>query len=382
MSLDKTKLCNQLKVVEQIKESSDSVTLVLDIPEKLRDKFRYSAGQFVTFFLDIDGQELHRSYSLCTSPDFDQKFAVTIKRVPGGRGSTFLTESVRVGDELWTTPPAGRFTLPEKIAEQKLVFFAAGSGITPIFSLIKSALKKTTLPCLLFYQNRTEDAVIFRSQLDELEKISQGRFTVTHVLSNPDSEWKGLRGRAHHNMIREFLIRHQVGIRSLYFLCGPTGFMETVETALISMSVDPLKIISESFATSPSPAEGPETTPPSAVTAAAKTNAPDLTGMVTIGDPSDVGSPELIEVRWEGETKTVPYKGNASILETLLDADLNPPYSCMDGACMACMAKVEKGLVYQADPGILCDDNIEAKECLTCQSRPASKIVRVNYDAF
>ncbi len=378
MTLDKTKLCSPLKISERIAESTDTVTLVLDIPKDVEAKFRYRAGQFVTFFLDLNGEELHRSYSLCTSPDFDTTFAVTVKRVPGGRGSTYLTESARVGDVLWTTPPAGRFVLPEKVSEQKFAFFAAGSGITPIFALVKSALRATNVPCVLFYQNRTEDSVIFRSALDELAATSNGRFSVTHVLSNPGAEWSGLRGRAHHAMIRDFLVRNQVGIRSLYYMCGPDGFMETISSTLKSMNVDSAKIIQESFATSVTPSASNEATANSETTS----EAPDLTDKVTIGDLASAGRAEQIEAVIDGETHVIPYKGNASILETLLDAGLNPPYSCMDGACLACLAKVEKGLVYQADPGILVDDNIEARECLTCQARPASKTIRVSYEVF
>ena len=378
MSLDKNKLCAPLKVVERIKESSDSVTLAFEIPKDHARKFHYRAGQFVTFFLDINGEELHRSYSLCTSPDCDQKFAVTVKRVPGGKASTFLTEHVRVGDVLWTTPPAGRFVLPEKITEQKLVFFAAGSGITPIFSLIKTALKTINLPCILFYQNRSEDSVLFHTALEDLAQTSADRLTVTHVLSNPASSWQGLSGRAHHGMIREFLARHKIGIRSLYFLCGPDGFMETVTSTLKSLGVESVKIVQESFATNITPAA----TTPELSSESSSDSAPDLTDKVTIGDLSSLATPQQIEAIIDGETKIVPYKGNSSILETLLDAELSPPYSCMDGTCMACMAKVEKGLVYQADPGILCDDNISASECLTCQARPAAKTVRINYETF
>ncbi len=377
MSLDKNKLCVPLKVIERVNESSDSVTLVLEIPKDNELKFRYRAGQFVTFFLDINGKEIHRSYSLCTSPDYDQKFAVTVKRVPGGKGSTFLTEQTRVGDILWTTPPAGRFVLPEKITEQKLVFFAAGSGITPIFSLIKTALKTTNLPCVLFYQNRSEDSVLFRAALDALAQTLPNRLHVTHVLSSPSSGWQGLSGRAHQGMIREFLVRYKIGIRSLYFLCGPDGFMETVTSTLKPMGVESTKIIQESFAASATPI-----TPTSGLSSEKAGAAPDLTDKVTIGDLSSLATPEQIEAVVDGETKIVRYKGTSSILETLLDAGLNPPYSCMDGTCMACMAKVEKGLVYQADPGILCDDNIDAGECLTCQARPAAKTIRINYETF
>jgi ferredoxin-NADP reductase/ferredoxin len=379
MSLERSKLCYELKITERIKETFDAVTLVFDIPDRLKEKFRYKAGQFVTFFLDIDGSELRRSYSLCTSPDYDQRFAVTVKRVAGGKGSTFLTEKTNVGDRLWTTPPAGRFTLPDKMTEQKLAFYAAGSGITPIISLIKSALKTTQLPTHLLYQNSQEDSIIFKGDLDELSR--SGRLTVVHILSNPEGAWNGPRGRVDSAKVRDFLIKQQIGIRSLHFLCGPDGFMKTIADTLRGLNVESTKIIQESFATLTSTAESATTTSAASKTAAGVV--PDLRGMVLIGDSAAQGdAPEQIEAIIDGVATTVPFKKNTSVLETLLDAGLNPPYSCMDGACMACMAKVESGLVYQKDPGILNDDNIDAGECLTCQARPASKTVRINYNTF
>jgi 3-ketosteroid 9alpha-monooxygenase subunit B len=160
-------------------------------------------------------------------------------------------------------------------------------------------------------------------------------------------------------------------------MCGPDAFMSTIRETLNEMNVPKDKINFETFV---SPAAPPKTTAaqPTATSSDFQLD-PDA---IVIGDKNEISKPEEIEVLLDGETRTVPHHKNSTVLESLIEAGMNPPYSCMDGACMACLAKVEKGAVYQNDLGILSDDNVEAKECLTCQARPASKKVRINFSVF
>lgn len=376
---DKNKLCSELKVIKKIQETEDTVSLVLEIPAHLHSKFRYRAGQFVTLFLD---DELRRSYSLASSPDCDVEFKITVKLVPGGRGSSYLVNKVTVGDTLWVTPPAGHFCMP-KIFENDLslhfLFYAAGSGITPIISMIKSALR--TIPnarCGLFYQNRFESNIIFKAELDGLQmKYSPSvnsdvtRFQIEYALSSAGPNWAGLRGRIDLKMLRDFLSRQNMSVSTRHFVCGPEGFMQMVLDTLAGEGVSKDTVMKESFST---PND-------KVANADKKLFSPPADGIL-VGDKTALDVPETIETIIDGESHIINYLEGETILNCLLDAKLNPPYSCMDGACMACIAKVEEGLVYQNELGILSDDNIEAKECLTCQARPASKIVKIHYETF
>jgi ring-1,2-phenylacetyl-CoA epoxidase subunit PaaE len=380
MSLDKTKLCKELVVSKTITETTDAVSLVFSIPKEFTTNFQYKPGQFVTLFLDINGQEVRRSFSLASSPDMDSEFKITVKRVPNGLASTHLTQKVKAGDKLWVTPPAGLFTLPADFNAKKVVLYAAGSGITPVYSILKSVLKKyPEATCLLVYQNKNSENTIYRREIQDLQSQFATKFQVENIYSDASADWPGLRGRLSSDQIRDLLVKHGAGIQSHHFMCGPDAFMSTIRETLAQLNVPKDKIHFESFA---------GVTPKS--TATANTSQPTPSGSnfqldpdaIVIGDKNEISAPEEIEVLLDGETRTVPHLKNSTILESLLEAGMNPPYSCMDGACLACMAKVEKGAVYQNDPGILSDDNIEAKECLTCQARPASKKVRINFSVF
>lgn len=378
MSLDKTKISYELKVIKKTKETPDTVSIVLEIPEALQEKFKYKAGQFVTFILDLPDGEIRRSYSLASSPEYDDEFKVAVKLVPGGKGSTYLVQELKVGDKLWTTPPAGAFCLPNHLESHKLGFFAAGSGITPIISLIKSALKTSEQnECYLLYQNKTEEGTIFNDELQKLQREFAPRFTADLIFSASTNSLHQLTGRTNRQVISEFLNRHQLSLRSTYFVCGPEGFMDNVESSLYELGVSKNFIMRESFTVSSKPTASENKAGADLTTSTFEIHEDDI----LIGDRSQLAPPETIEAILDGETHTIPYKKDATVLECLLDAELNPPYSCLDGACMACIAKVEEGLVYQNDMGILTDDNIQIKECLTCQARPASKKVKVNYDS-
>lgn len=367
---EKNKLCHELKVIKKIHETEDTISLVFDIPTDLRSKFRYRAGQFVTLFLNVSGsEEIRRSYSLSSSPDVDSEFKISVKLVPSGRGSNYLVHNVKVGDTLWVTPPAGHFCLPnlsEMTSPTHFLFYAAGSGITPVISLIKSALK--TMPqarCGLFYQSRNESNIIFRAELDNLRDQFKNKFQVDYALSNAKPSWSGLHGRVSSQMLREFLLRQNMPANALHFVCGPEGFMNEVLNSLSAAGVNKTAVIKESFSI---PTEKNHVSLP--------------TDVILIGDQISSEIPETIEAIIDGESHSVKYSEGKTVLDCLLDANLNPPYSCMDGACMACIAKVETGLVYQNELGILSDDNVAARECLTCQAKPISKVVKIHYETF
>ncbi len=380
------KLTRPLKVAQKIMETPEACTLVLEIPPENRSEFNYKPGQFVTFFMDIDGEEIKRSYSLSTTPLVDSEFKVTIKRVPKGKGSTFLVDRIKEGETLKTTPPQGQFfKMPADLQPRHYFLYAGGSGITPIFSILKTVISMNPQnQVTLLYCNRGEDNIIYRQELEDWKSKHGDRFTLVHQLSQPSSAWAGAQGRVDERILTQ-LISEARGknlsgpsgqLPEEHYLCGPTSFMELIREQLTQIhKVKPELIHIESFGL-PMPPASASATPSSQVEDEVEDE--DLT---YIGQPKVPGEqPQVIVALLNGETCEVTANPDESILETLINAGFNPPYSCMEGACMACMAKVIEGRVVQDDPGILTEENISACEALTCQARPLSRRVQVDYD--
>ena len=364
--LTKEQLAHPLKIKKKVQETTDTVSLVFDIPKNLTDKFKYKAGQFVTLYASPKGEEVRRSYSLSSCPVTDEEFKISVKRVDGGLVSNWLLDEVNEGDELYVTPPAGLFCLPAE-HDNQFVFVAGGSGITPIISLIKSALKTNdSSRVALLYCSRDEESVIFHRELRELSTKYAERFRYENNLTQPKKEFAGRKGRLHSTDIRDFWNEYECSNKAHHFLCGPDGLMTTAEAAFEMLGVSRDHVHRESFTTASS----------------SDSNYLDKVGddAVYIGDKGTAAEPKTIEAEVDGEWVTVEAKEGVNVLETLLEAGHNPPYSCMDGACMACMGRVQEGLVYQEDMGILTEDNTDAGECLTCQAIPASDKVKVTFE--
>jgi ring-1,2-phenylacetyl-CoA epoxidase subunit PaaE len=359
-------LAKPLKVKERIQETADAVSLALEIPADLKSRYHYQAGQFVTFFLQIGGEQLARSYSLSSSPLVDSDFKITVKKVPGGRGSNFLCDQVKVGDTLMTTPPSGHFFKPA--LEHKgmhYYLFAAGSGVTPVYSIMKTVLNASpTNRVNLIYGNRNEEAIIYKNELDQWARQHPSQLDVVHVLSKPSFAWPGRRGRIDRAFLREVLDMPQASpVAREYYLCGPVEFMHVVRNTLLEYGIQKDLIKEENFGV------------------AVHKPKPDVKeGWTFIGPSQENEAPEKIIALINGETFEVDAVPGKSVLETLLESGAQPPYSCMDGACMACLGKVQEGRVYQEDPGILSDDNVANCETLTCQAKPLSRTVKISYD--
>lgn len=369
MSLTPEQLGKPLTVSKRIQETADAVSLVLAIPPENKAQFHYQAGQFVTFFLKLNGEVLARSYSLSTSPLVDSEFKITVKKVTGGRGSTYLCEQVREGDTLLTTPPAGHFFKPDLNAEgTHYMLYAAGSGITPVYSILKTVLSASPKNHVtLVFCNRNEESIVYQQELQEWSQKYPDRFRLVHVLSQPSSAWKERRGRVDASVIRDVLqrISPQAPGNRAHYLCGPVPFMSLIQTSLLDLQEPPNSIHQENF--------GVDLHKPS-------NSVPHGWTLIGPDTAATAESPETIIATLNGEVFEIPAKKGQNILETLLESGAQPPYSCMDGACMACLGKVTEGRVYQEDPGILIEENIQNCETLTCQAKPLTRIVRVSYD--
>ena len=331
-----------LTVVDVIDETADTRSFVLEIPPALHDTFRYTAGQFCTFRATIDGAEVVRCYSMSSSPDIDDPFTTTVKRVPDGRMSNWMNDSLVPGDTIDVLRPSGLFVLHAH--DTPLVAFAGGSGITPVISIIKTALATTARKILLVYANRSQDGVIFADALERLESISTGRLTVHHHL---DAD-------------RGFLDAVQCAAfvgedtDADFYICGPGPYMDVVEAGLSTLAVPPEQVFIERFEL---PVDAP------ADEAAAET------------------STESVVIKIASAEHTVQYQSGDTILETARRGGLSPPFSCEQGNCATCMARLDDGTARMRVNNALTPEEVEEGWILTCQSLPTSRQVVVDYDA-
>lgn len=329
-----------LRVTEVVRETDDAVTLVLDVPADRPEPFAYRAGQFLTLVLSIDGQQRRRSYSMSSAPAVDDALRITVKRDRDGVVSNWLNDTAAPGDWLYAFSPAGRFVLND--ADHSLIAFAGGSGITPVYSLLRSALASTVRTARLFYANRERRAVIFDQALALLAGQHGDRFALHHHLDDAS----GIVTAAH---VDAFL--RDVDDAEFY-VCGPNAFMQTVCDALRAAGVPTDRLHVEHF-------DAP----------AAAGTPPDTTAVV----------PDELIIVLNGQRTTAPYSAGDTVLQTARMAGLRAPSSCETGSCATCMARVTSGSARMINNGALEDDEVDDGWVLTCQAIPTSSTIRVEY---
>ena len=335
---------HRIGVARVVAETADAGSIVLDVPDDLRDAFAYESGQFCTFRVEVDGSPLLRCYSMSSAPTTDDRLAVTVKRVPGGAVSNWLLDNVTAGSELEVTRPAGVFTLHPD--EDELVAFAAGSGITPVFSLLKTALAETDRHVRLLYANRDRDSVIFASQLDDLVAAHGDRLEVTH---HHDADGGFLDAEAIVAFLDTGGHGHGTGAPG-YYLCGPTPFMDLVESTLLDAGARRDHVHLERF----TPAEEAD-----------------------VEETPEDGCRITIEL--DGRTESGEHHAGTTILQTARQFGMAPPFSCESGSCATCMGRLVTGTVEMSTNNALTDDEVAAGWILTCQSVPTSSEVGVVY---
>ena len=341
-----TASCVELCVANVIDETHDSRSLVFEIPAELAERFRYRPGQFLSFKIPYAGHVLTRSYSLASSPDSDREHKVTIKRVEDGRISNWMNDQVEAGTRLMVVPPAGTFVLND--SDCGIVLFGGGSGITLVISIIKSALAATRRSMKLIYANRDVRSIIFKAELDELVRTHPDRLKVVHRLDEVDGF-----------LDRDDVKRH-VGseVESDFYLCGPGPLMAIVEEALRELHVDHELVHVERFVSPPDPGLHVEG---------------------AIPEVSDESVPDTITIVLDGETREVPYQTGEKILRAVRAAGLDAPYSCEEGYCSCCMAKLAAGEVKMDTNDCLPKGLLDEGWVLTCQARCVSGKIRIEY---
>jgi 3-ketosteroid 9alpha-monooxygenase subunit B len=327
-----------VRVAAVVEETADARSLVLAVPPGSAEAFTYRPGQFLTVRVPHDTLGcVARCYSLSSSPHVGDPPTITVKRVAGGYASNWICDRVETGTELEVLPPAGQFTPADFDAD--LLLFAGGSGITPVLSIVKSALAAGSGRVVLVYANRDERSVIFGRELGELADRHPDRLTVTHWLDRAQGPPTVSALRAHVDGCPGFDV----------FICGPEPYMAVVQQALAASAVPPSRVHVERFL-------------------------PD-DPLVTEGGQGDA----TVRVELDGEITEYPWAAGTRLLDLLLDRGLNPPFSCRQGNCGTCAVRVTAGKVDMLHNEILEEEDFAEGYVLACQAVPLTDRVEVTY---
>ncbi|GAB5400710.1 MAG: ferredoxin--NADP reductase [Aureisphaera sp.] len=341
-----------LSISELKKETPNAVCITFDIPSHLVETFKFKAGQYITLKTELNGQEVRRAYSLCSSPE-SGTWSVGVKKVEGGTFSVFANDVLKVGDTLEVMLPEGNFMFePQQNESRHYAAFAAGSGITPVLSIIKDVLEREPQSRFtLVYGNKSKVETMFFDQLELLKESFSDRLIVEYIFSQSE-EQNAMRGRIDRSVVN-YLLKNRFQDFSFdrYYLCGPEEMINVVSETLKSRGVNGEHILFELFTTSE---EG------------------EL-------KESHEGNTQ-ITIIVDDETETFTMSQEQSVLDAALDQDLDPPYSCQGGICSSCIARVKEGKVEMRKNQILTDSELEEGLILTCQSHPTTTTLVVDYD--
>jgi ring-1,2-phenylacetyl-CoA epoxidase subunit PaaE len=344
----------KLSVKNIQRETAKAISISFDVPENLKKIFQFKAGQYITLKTKIDGVEVRRDYSLCESPKSGE-LKVAIKEVQDGTFSAYANNTLKVGDILEVAPPKGRFIFePNDSKTKNIALFAAGSGITPILSIIKCALEEEKLSkVILVYGNKTPEDTMFLNELLELQHRYKDRFSIQFVFSQRDED-DAIFGRIEKSTVNYVMKnKHKHVDVDAYYLCGPEAMIHTVKNVLTEHGIDQSRIHFELFK-------------------AAKT--------ADIKDENIASGSTKITITVDEETTTFEMSQKQTILEAALDEDIDAPYSCQGGICSSCLARIKEGEAVMRQNNILTESEVAEGLVLTCQAHPTTPTIVVDYD--
>ena len=358
---------HDLTVSRVTPEAAGAVAITLAVPADLRDAFAFQPGQFLTLRADIAGQDVRRSYSISSprSRLMRGELEVGIRPVQGGVFSNWASTQLKAGDTLRVMPPDGRFTVQRPRAIHR-VGFAAGSGITPILSILASTLEEQAdSKFTLVYGNRRMDSVMFNEALQDLKDRYPARLTLIHILSRQAQEVQLLEGRIDGDKVRAIIDAFlPVGSMDEVFVCGPEAMIEATEAALLAAGVKPERIRTERF-TSPT----------------LEALSPEQRAQAVLGQQATRAGGEVqLTVVLDGKPYDMPMSRHEKILDIALAMGLDLPYSCKGGVCCTCRCKVMDGSTEMEKNFTLEKPEVEAGFVLSCQARPTSERVVVSFD--
>lgn len=344
---------NTLVISKIQRETSKAVSISFDIPESLKHTYAFEAGQYLTLKTKIDGQKIRRDYSISSSPKSND-LTVTIKEIENGIFSSFANKDLKVGESIAVAPPKGRFTFIPNTNNNTIVAFAAGSGITPIMSILKTVLETNEeQKFILIYGNKSPEETIFYQTLSTLEAQYPTRFELQYVYSQAQDE-RALFGRidkGNTNYSLKNLIN--IDLTSAFYLCGPEKMIHTVKEVLLQHNVSEDDIFFELFTATTTVAEA------------------------QVGISSD---PSKATVLVDDETTEISVNSEQTILEAALKHDVDVPYSCQGGVCSSCICRITKGTAEMRQNSVLTDGEVAEGLVLSCQAVPTSAIIHVDFD--
>jgi ring-1,2-phenylacetyl-CoA epoxidase subunit PaaE len=350
---------HRLAVADLRRETPDAISMSFAIPEELTRDYAFSPGQYLTLRTMLDGEEVRRSYSICSGPD-DGEMRIAVKKVQGGAFSGWAIDELKGGDELDVMTPTGRFGVVHSPTEARtFVGFAAGSGITPLISIIRGVLaREPNSRFFLFYGNRTASGILFQEALQQLKDRFLSRFAVFHVLSQEEQDVPILNGRLDRDKVA-LLLRAMVPAASVdhVFICGPTAMSEEIAAVCGELGVAEERIHLERFV-------------------AGHGGKPRAIPIIAPEAPPKAVASLIID----GKRRDVPVAEGEAILDAALRAGVDLPYACKGGMCSTCRAKIVEGTTqmdvnYSLEPW-----ELQAGFVLTCQAHPTSARVVVDYD--
>lgn len=344
---------HSLKIKSILRQTDKAVSITFEVPTSLKTDFAFTAGQYITLKTRIDAKEVRRDYSLSSSPH-SELLTVTVKEIENGVFSTYANTQLKVGDTLEVGAPNGRFVYnPKTDSETTIVAFAAGSGITPIMSIVQTVLEtKTDTNFVLIYGNKSPKQTIFYDAILKLQTLYNDRFKVQFLFSEADED-QALFGRIDSGNV-QYILKNNFAIHDSqkFYLCGPEGMIHTVNTILTEKEVEPSKILFELFTAS------------------------------TVESPSvstNEGDSNITILVDEEET-TLVMSQQQTILEAALANDLDVPYSCQGGVCSSCICRVTEGTATMRQNTILTDNEVAEGLVLSCQAEPTSTTIKVDFD--
>src|SRR5690606_3106718 len=344
-----------LKVALVKNLTKDSVQITFDIPEDLKSEFRFTSGQYIT--LDINGTR--RDYSLCSNP-LEDEWSIGVKAVKGGNISQYLTKELKTGDVLNVSTPNGRFGIPSKPNEKRtLLAFAAGSGITPILSILRYTLQtEEWVNFYLFYSNKNPEKVMFLEELKALQKLYPQNFNLHLFYTQFQMEDWLFEGRLDEHKF-ELILNQLVDINEVdeAMVCGPSEMIKVISNEIFKAGIPKKHIHFELFT-------------------------PDYTPLDILPEEMDAPDDVNVTVELEGETHELVWNREKNLIDAMLDADIDAPYSCKGGICSSCMCKLEEGEVHLGDNYVLTDSDREEGIILACISRPKTPSIKINFDAI
>lgn len=340
-----------LKINEITRETSEAVSISFEIPEDLRDTFQYKAGQYITIKNEIKGEEVRRAYSLCSAPATGE-FKVTVKEVRDGTFSVLANNILKAGDILEVHPPEGKFIFEPGNKAQNYVAFAAGSGITPVLSILKTVLtEEPESTFVLVYGNRSVKETIFFEELLELQEKYSKRLFLEFIYSRARED-NAQFGRIESSTVNFVLMNKFKNTDfQFFYLCGPEEMIFSVTDILKQKGIAEENIMFELFKTKE-------------------------TGAVSTGVEGEV----KLTIVVDDEESSFLMDNKKTVLEVALDNDLDVPYSCQGGICSSCIARIVEGKAEMRKNQILTDSEIAEGLILTCQAQPTTPVLKVDYD--